>query len=456
MSEESELHTKHLQQKDAAHHLHPFSDNKELSQKGIRIIEKAEGVYLWDSKGQKILDAMAGLWCVNLGYSRKELIAAASRQMEELPYYNSFFQCSTPPTIELAELLAQVTPPNFNHVFFCNSGSEANDTVVRMVRHYWSSKGQPRKNIFISRFNAYHGSTMAAASLGGMKPMHQQGGLPIPGIVHINQPYWFREGRDLDPEAFGIAKARELEIKIHQLGPENVAAFIGEPIQGAGGVIIPPASYWPEINRICKEYDILLVADEVICGFGRTGRWFGSNYFHIAADLMPIAKGLSSGYLPIGGLLVNDSVATVIKNNGGEFNHGYTYSGHPVAAAVAIENIKLLKSEKIIENIANNTGPYLHKRWQELSQHPLVGEARSVGFIGALELVKNKNPIEFFYKPGKVGTICRDICVNNGLVMRATDDTMLISPPLIMTHDHIDELIEKAKLSLDLTLKAIS
>jgi putrescine aminotransferase len=436
---------------DAAHHLHPFTDYKELNAKGSRIITRSEGCYLWDSDGNQILDGMAGLWCVNVGYGRQELVDAATRQMQELPYYNNFFQCSHPPAIELAELLAEVTPEHLNHVFFTGSGSESNDTVLRMVRYYWKLRGKPYKTVIIARENAYHGSTVAGASLGGMTVMHEQGDLPIPGIEHIEQPYHFGNAPDMDPAEYGIKAARELERRIDEIGECNVAAFIAEPIQGAGGVIIPPESYWPEIKRICAEREILLIADEVITGFGRLGTWFGSQYYDIEPDLVPIAKGLSSGYLPIGGVMVSDRVADVVVNEGGEFFHGYTYSGHPVAAAVAAENIRLLRDEGIIEQAAREVSPYLQQRWRELGDHPLVGEVRGVGMLAALELVKAKSPLERFPKPGTVGTLCRDISVQNGLVMRAVRDTMIISPPLIISREQVDELIDKAARTLDAT-----
>jgi putrescine aminotransferase len=443
------------QRLDTAHYLHPFTDFRALGAKGARIITRAEGVYLWDSDGHKTLDAMSGLWCVNVGYGRKELAEAAYRQMLELPFYNSFFQCAHPPAIELARVLSEVTPPGFGHVFFTGSGSEANDTIVRMVRHYWASQGQPQRSIIISRENAYHGSTVAGASLGGMKPMHAQGGLPIPGIVHIEQPYWYENGGDLSPDAYGLKAAAALEKKILELGAQRVAAFIGEPIQGAGGVIIPPRTYWPEIERICRKHGILLIADEVICGFGRTGEWFGCTTFGFRPDLMTMAKGLSSGYLPIGGVLVGDAVAKVLIEKGGEFHHGFTYSGHPAACAVALANIDILRRERLVERVRTDIGPYLARRWTELGDHPLVGEARISGLIGALELVRDKKRREFFPERGKVGLICRDFCVANGLIMRATRDSMLIAPPLVISASEVDELIEKARLCLDLTLAEV-
>jgi putrescine aminotransferase len=294
---------------------------------------------------------------------------------------------------------------------------------------------------------------MAGASLGGMAFMHEQGGLPIPDIVHIPQPYWYAEGGDLSPEEFGLKAARELERKIEEVGAHRVAAFIGEPIQGAGGVIIPPDSYWPEIQRICDRHGILLVADEVICGFGRTGHWFGSNLYGIRPDLMTIAKGLSSGYLPIGGVMVGDRVADVLIEKGGEFAHGYTYSGHPVACAVASANLALIEQEGLVPRTRDETGPYLASKWRELAGHPLVGEARSIGLIGALELARDKATRRSFEKRGEVGGICRDFCFQNGLIMRAVRDTMIIAPPLVIDRGQLDELAEKAWRCLDLTLE---
>ncbi len=440
-----------LQRLDAAHHLHPFNDNAALAKRGTRILTKGEGCYVWDSEGNKLLDAFAGLWCVNIGYGRKELGEAASRQMTQLAYYNSFFSCTTEPTVMLAAKLAELSPGDLNHAFFSNSGSEANDTILRMVRHFWKVQDQPQKNIFIGRYNGYHGSTVAGASLGGMKGMHAQGGLPIPDIHHIEPPFWFADGDDLDAQEYGIVAARRLEQKILELGPEHVAAFIGEPIMGAIGVYIPPTSYWPEIERICRKYDVLLVADEVICGFGRTGEWFGQQYFGFQADIMTIAKGLSSGYIPIGAVMFNDRVAGVLKDQGGELAHGYTYSGHPVCAAVALENLRILEEERIVERCRTETAPYLKLRWEELGEHRLVGEARIAGMVGALELVPDKRKRAFFPERGKVGVQCRDHALSNGLILRATYDSMLLSPPLIIDHAQIDEMFEKTWKALDQT-----
>ena len=447
----AERGTRDWQELDSRHYLHPFTDFRALAAEGSRIITRAEGVYLYDSEGRQILDGMSGLWCVNIGYGRNELADAAARQMRELPFYNSFFKSAHPPAIELARQLAELTPPQFNRVFFTNSGSEANDTIVRMTRRYWELMGQPKRTVIISRINAYHGSTMAGASLGGMSAMHAQGGLPIPDIVHIEQPYWFENGVDMTPAEYGLRAARRLAEKIEEIGPERIAAFIGEPIQGAGGVIIPPETYWPEIQRICREYGILLIADEVICGFGRTGRWFGCEYFGFEPDFMTIAKGLTSGYQPLGGAMVSDRVADVLIEKGGEFHHGFTWSGHPVACAVAIENLGIIRRERLVERAREDIGPYLQRRWRELADHPLVGEVRGVGMIGALELVAHKGSRTFFRNRGATGLVCRDHCFANGLVMRAVRDTMIMAPPLVIGKGQVDELIEKAGRCLDLT-----
>ena len=441
---------------DQRHHMHPFTDHKELGEKGgSRIITRAEGVYIYDSDGNKILDGMAGLWCVNLGYNRQELIDAATAQMQELPYYNNFFQCTHPPAIELSELLSELSPGNFKQVFFTGSGSEANDTQVRLIRRYWDLMGHPEKMTIIARKNAYHGSTLAGASLGGMSAMHEQMVLPVPGIVHIEQPYQFELGANMSADAFGLQQARLLEEKILELGVDKVAAFIAEPVQGAGGVIIPPESYWPEIQRICDEYGILLVADEVITAFGRLGEWFGSSHFGIRPDLITFAKGVTSGYLPLGGSLVSDRVAEVIIAKGGEFAHGYTYSGHPATCAVALANLRIMQSEGIVERVKNKAAPYFNQRWASLAEHPIVGEARSLGLMGAIEIVKDKDSRERFHKDLAAGTRCRDLCVNNGVVMRAVGDTMIVSPPLIVENEHIDELVEKAWRCLDLTAESL-
>ncbi|MGR3479864.1 aspartate aminotransferase family protein [Salipiger marinus] len=440
--------TSELQALDAAHHMHPFTTAQDLARKGARVITRAEGCWLTDSEGERILDGMAGLWCVNVGYGRRELADVAQRQMLELPYYNTFFQTTHVPVIQLAAKIAELAPGDLNTVFFASSGSEANDTNLRLVRTYWQEKGEPQRDVIISRWNGYHGSSVGSGSLGGMKGMHAQGGMPIPGIHHIDQPHWYNEGGDMTPEEFGLERARQLEAAIEEIGPHRVAAFIAEPIQGAGGVIIPPSTYWPEVQRIVDKYGILLIADEVICGFGRTGAWFGSETVGIRPDIMTIAKGLSSGYQPIGGSILSDEVAGVIAKT--EFNHGYTYSGHPVASAVALENLRILQEEKIVERVRDDTGPYLKTKFEALAEHPLVGEARIVGMMGSLALTPDKaRRAPFEAEAGTAGYITRERCFANNLIMRHVYDRMIISPPLVISKEEIDILISRAWTALD-------
>ncbi len=442
--------TAEMQALDAAHHMHPFTQGDELARKGARIFTRGKGVWITDSEGVDVLDAMSGLWCVNIGYGRDELADAAARQMRELPYYNTFFQSSHAPVIELAAKLAELVPGDLNNTFFAGSGSEANDTNIRMVRTYWDLKGKPEKQIFISRKNAYHGSTLGGASLGGMAGMHAQGGIPIPGMHYIGQPNWYLEGGDMSPEEFGLARARELETAIAELGEDNVAAFIAEPVQGAGGVIVPPDSYWPEIQRICDAHDILLIADEVICGFGRTGNMFGFETVGWRPDIITIAKGLSSGYQPIGGSVVSDEIASVIA--GTEFAHGYTYSGHPVACAVALANLRIMEEEKLVEHVRNDVGPYLKERWTSLEEHPLVDDAKIVGMMASLALTPDKSArAAFEAKAGTVGLICRGFSFGNNLIMRHVGDRMVIAPPLVLTREEVDRIIETAWKTFDQT-----
>jgi putrescine aminotransferase len=448
-----EYDTRALQAADSAHYLHPSTDHKLLAQSGSRIIVRGDGIYIWDSEGHRILDAMSGLWCVNVGYGRRELADAAYRQLVTLPFYNSFFNTSNVPAITLASTLARVSPPQFEHVFFAGSGSEGNDTVVRMVRRYWDLQGQPQRKVIISRRNAYHGSTMAGASLGGMEGMHAQGDLPIPNITHIEQPYHFDNGAGLSPEEYGVIAASRLEEKILELGPDRVAAFIGEPVQGAGGVIIPPSTYWPEIQRICDRHGILLVSDEVICGFGRLGHWFGCERMGTRPDLITFAKGVTSGYIPLGGVLVGERIARVLIDQGEEFAHGFTYSGHPVACAVALENIAIIERERLVEHVREDVGPYLKERFGELQEHPLVGQAEACGLMAGLVLVKRKRPLERFAEDLKVGMVCRGHMFESGVVMRAVGERMIIAPPLVITRAQIDEMIGLIRRSLDLTLQ---
>jgi putrescine aminotransferase len=439
---------------DSAHHLHPFTDHKSLHAAGVRVITGADGVFLHDADGNRILDGMAGLWCVSAGYSRRELVEAAAAQMTKLPYYNTFFKTTTQPAASLAQRLAKITPDGLNHAFFACSGSEAVDTALRLARVYWQTLGKPGKKIIISREYGYHGSTTLGASAGGMVDMHRQAG-DMPNFAHVMPPYWYGYGGQMSPAEFGVYAAKQLEDKIKSLGAENVAAFIGEPLQGAGGVIIPPETYWPEVNRICQENDILLIADEVICGFGRTGKMFGSDYFGIKPDMMTMAKAITSGYVPLSALMVGDRVADVLINETGEFYHGFTYSGHPVACAVALANLDIIERENLVAR-AETMGEVLREKLRAaLADHPMVGEIRGIGLIGAIELTADKRTRKFFEKPGRIGTICRDYCIENGLIMRAVRDSLVFSPPLVISLGEIDMLVARAEKSITQTYEKV-
>ncbi|BCH24388.1 aspartate aminotransferase family protein [Mesorhizobium sp. L-8-3] len=443
---------KQLQAIDAAHHLHPFTDHKDLRAAGSRMITHADGPYIYDSEGNEILDGMAGLWCVNVGYGRNELAEAAYRQMKELPFYNSFFRCTTPTPVLLAKKIAELAPDNINQVFYGSSGSEANDTALRLVRHFWALQGKPQKNRIISRNMAYHGSTIAGASLGGMGGMHEQLGGAVPNVVHVMMPYAYELALPGENDHdFGLRAAKAVEDAILEAGADNVAAFIGEPVMGAGGVKIPPASYWPEVQRICRKYDVLLMLDEVITGYGRTGEWFAAQTFDLEPDTITTAKALTSGYQPLSALLVGDRIAATLVEKGGEFYHGYTYSGHPVACAVGLENIEIIQREGLVERVKNDTGPYFAKALQEhLGDHDIVGEVRAIGLMGAIEIVKDKATKERFEPSGSAAVVVRDHAIANGMMLRATGDTMIMSPPLIWTRDTIDLACERIRKALDL------
>ncbi|TYR32435.1 aspartate aminotransferase family protein [Mesorhizobium microcysteis] len=443
---------KQLQDIDAAHHLHPFTDHKDLRAAGSRVITRAEGPFIYDSEGNELLDGMAGLWCVNVGYGRHELAEAAYAQMKELPYYNSFFRCTTPTPVLLSKKLAEIAPEGVSQVFYGSSGSESNDTALRLVRHYWALEGRPQKNIIISRKNAYHGSSVAGTSLGGMAAMHGQLGGAVPNIVHVMMPYAFELALPGEREHdFGIRAARAVEDAILEAGPDNVAAFIGEPIMGAGGVKIPPPSYWPEIQRICRKYDILLMLDEVITAYGRTGAWFAAQSMGIEPDTITTAKALTSGYQPLSALLVGERIASTLVDKGGEFYHGYTYSGHPVACAVALVNLEIIEREGLIERVRDDTGPYFRKALAErLAGHGIVGEVRSFGLMGAIEIVKDRETRERFPGDGAAAVVVRDHAIANGMMLRATGDTMILSPPLIWTRETIDMAADRIARALDL------
>ncbi|PZW74523.1 adenosylmethionine-8-amino-7-oxononanoate aminotransferase [Pseudomonas sp. 2848] len=447
--------TRDYQAGDAAHHIHAFLDQKALNAEGPRVITRGEGLYLWDNDGRRYLDGMSGLWCTQLGYGRKDLTAAAAAQMDQLPYYNMFFHTTHPAVIELSELLFSLLPGHYSHAIYTNSGSEANEVLIRTVRRYWQVVGQPRKKIMIGRWNGYHGSTLAATALGGMKFMHEMGGL-IPDVAHIDEPYWFAAGGDLTPAEFGRRCAQQLEEKILELGAENVAGFIAEPFQGAGGMIFPPESYWPEIQRICRQYDVLLCADEVIGGFGRTGEWFAHQHFGFEPDTLSIAKGLTSGYVPMGGLVLSKRIAEALVERGGVFAHGLTYSGHPVAAAVAIANLKALRDEGIVRRVKDDTGPYLQRILREVfADHPLIGEVQGTGLVAALQFAEDKATRKRFANENDLAWQCRTFGFEEGVIIRSTLGRMIMAPALVASRGELDELVEKTRIAVDRVARSV-
>jgi len=444
------LETTQLRQLDQQHHLHPFTDFRDYAANGGRIVSRAEHVYIYDSDGNKIQDAMSGLWCCSLGYSQDGIKKAVADQLMELPFYNNFFKCSNQPAVELATRLCEMTPANFNKVFFTNSGSEANDTQIKFVHRYYELLGKPSKRLIISRKNAYHGSTIAAASLGGMSAMHEQTqGLDY--IRHIEQPYWYELGGDMSPDEFGLWAANELAKKIDELGEDNVAAFIAEPIQGAGGVIVPPDTYWPAVQKILDERDILFISDEVICGFGRTGNLFGFQTYDTKPDLITFAKAVTNGYMPLGGSLVSDKVADVLLGHGGEFAHGLTYSGHPASCAAGLATMDVLENTPILESSSNELAPYFSQALESLVDHPVVGQVRSKGLVAAVELVKDKGSRERLAPESAGAVYTRDRAIENGLMVRQTGDAMIMSPPFVTSTEEVDALLSKLTSALDKT-----
>lgn len=450
-------YTRHVRDLDGAHHLHPFSTHHELREKGPRVITGADGVYIHDSEGNKILDGMAGLWCVQLGYGREDLARVAYETMKKLSYYNLFFQTTTPYAAELAALIATKTPKGVDQMLFSSSGSEAVDSAIKLIWYYWNLAGKPQKKAIISRQRAYHGSTIGGASLSGLPFMQGIFDLPLPRFHHIGPtPCYYQYGAAGESEReFALRCAKALEDKILELGPENVAAFAGEPVMGAGGLMTPPDGYWPEIERICRKYDVLFWSDEVICGFGRTGSWFGCQTYGVTPDVMTMAKGMTSGYQPLSAVALGERVSRPIVESNSEMAHGYTYSGHPVACAVAIRNIELISELGLVGPRGDAAIRKFQAGLKALEDHPLVGETRGVGLLGAVELVRNKETRDRYSASGATGVTCRGHCFASGVVMRAVGETMFLCPPLVISDDEIDELFVRVRKALDLTLRDV-
>jgi 4-aminobutyrate--pyruvate transaminase len=441
-----------IEARDIAYHLHSYTNARQHEAIGPIVMEKGEGVFVTDTDGNRYIEAMAGLWSVAVGFGEKRLVEAASRQMAQLNYYHTFTHKSHGPAIELAERLVAMAPVPMSKAYFTNSGSEANDTMIKLVRYRSNALGQPQKKKIISRIRGYHGVTLASASLTGLPNNHRAFDLPMEGIFHTTCPHYWREGRDGESEeAFATRCAEDLEALIQAEGPETIAAFIGEPVMGAGGVVVPPATYWEKIQAVLKRHDILLVADEVICGFGRTGEMFGCQTYNIEPDIMTLSKALSSSYLPISALLINDRVYQPVADQSSEigtFGHGYTASGHPVAAAVALENLDIIEERGLVGR-AREMGELMQAGLRTLEDHPLVGEVRGVGLIAAVELVTDKAAKTALEKPGALGAQAFAILQKNGVISRPIGDSLAYCPPLIIEKAHIDLIVETTRKSLD-------
>jgi len=436
--------------------IHPYTQLASLRDSGPLILERGQGVFVYDTEGREYIEGMAGLWCTALGYGNEELVEAASAQMRKLPFGHLFTAKSHDPAIELAEKLKEIAPVPISKVFFCSSGSEANDSQVKLVWYMNNALGRPKKKKIISRIKAYHGVTIASASLTGLPNNHLDFDLPIAGILHTSCPHYYRFGRDGESEEeFATRLADELEALIEIEGPESVAAFIAEPVMGAGGVIVPPRGYFKKIMAVCARHDIYLIADEVICGFGRLGSMFGSPQLGFTPHAISVAKALSSAYVPIAAVMVPEIMydALLIESRKiGTFGHGFTYSGHPVAAAVANKTLEIYARDRVIEGVAAKA-PQFARRLATLGEHPLVGEARGCGLIGGIELVADKASKRPFEAASMVGPKCVHFAQEQGLIVRfIAGDVVSICPPLVITPAELDELFDRLGRALDLTL----
>ncbi len=444
---------------DAAHHLHPFTDARALEAKGPLIIERGEGVHVYDNTGKKYIEAMSGLWSVALGFSETRLAEVAYEQLKKLPYYHTFSMKGHEPSIRLSEKLAEWAPEGLSHVLYTSSGSEANDTIVKLVWYYNNALGRREKKKFLARKNAYHGITMASGSLTGIPVDHKDFDLPILPVIHLTCPHFYREGAEGETEAqFTARLLAELEETIAREGADTIAAFIGEPVMGAGGVIVPPAGYWPGVEAICRKNDILLIADEVINGFGRLGTPFGAEKMGFTPDIMTTSKQITSSYIPLAAVVFSDAIYQAVADNShriGTFAHGFTAAGHPVATAVALENLKIIEEKDLVGNAARLEAQF-QGGIRALAQSPLVGEARGVGLMAAVEMVADKATKRPFSKPGQVGQIANAFAHEEGLILRAIGDTLALCPPLIVTEADVAEILRLMGVVLERTAAAVA
>jgi L-2,4-diaminobutyrate transaminase len=424
--------------------LHPFTPLGEHQARGPLVITQGKGARVTDASGRELLDAMAGLWCVNVGYGRQEIASAINEQLQKLSFYHSFASMANEPSILLADRLLELSPWPMRRVFFANSGSEANDTQFKLAWTYHRLRGEPGRVKIISRRRAYHGVTLGAASATGLEAVHAGFPLPLPGFMHVTPPHYWREALAGETEeAFGRRLAAEIDETIEREGSETVAAFIAEPVMGAGGVLVPPSNYFPAVQEVLRRHGVLMIADEVICAFGRLGRWFGGERFGIEPDLVTLAKGLTSGYVPMSACLLSERVDLVFREHADSlfFGHGYTYSGHPVAAAAGLANLRILEDEKLIEN-ADLIGEKLQRRLRAtLADHPLVGEIRGVGLVAAVEVVEDRPTKRSFDVSRGVGKRLHELCLEEGVIVRAVGDAVAISPPLSIGEAEVDEIV---------------
>jgi 4-aminobutyrate--pyruvate transaminase len=447
-----------IEGRDIAYHLHGYTNAKRHLDVGPMVIERGEGVHVFDNQGNRYIEAMAGLWSVALGFSEKRLVQAATKQMETLPFYHTFSHKAHGPVVELADKLVNMAPAPMSKAFFTNSGSEAIDTALKLIWYRSNALGQPNRKKIIVRNRAYHGVTIAAAALTSLPGNHASFDLIVPNVLRLTCPHYWREGQPGESEEqFATRLAEELETTILAEGPETIAAFFGEPVQGAGGVIVAARTYWEQVQAVLRKYDILLVADEVICGFGRTGNMFGSQTYGIQPDMMTLSKQMSSSYLPSSALLINDKVFEPIANESGRIGtlgHGFTGGGHPVSCAVALETIRIIEEENLVENAAR-MGERLIGGLRKLEDHPLVGEVRGVGLLAAVELVTDKAGKKGLEQPGQLGGLANANLHSVGVISRNMGDALAFCPPLIISESQVDDLLGRFRQALDATLASL-
>ena len=446
-------------QRDVQYQLHPFTNLSTHQNQGPLVITSGKGVYVYDESGREYIEGLAGLWCTGLGFGEERLAEAAARQLRRLPYYHQFGSKAHDVAIDLAEKLIGLMPVPMSKVFFNNSGSEANETAMKVVWYYNNARGRYRKKKIVSRLRGYHGTTIGAASLTGLAASHKDFDLPLPQIRHTDCPYYYRYGKAGEREEdFATRLAEQLDALIQREDPDTVAAFIAEPVMGAGGVLVPPRTYFDKVQAVLKKHDVLMIADEVICGFGRTGKMFGSETYAIRPDIMVMAKQLSSGYLPISATAISDDIYRALVTQSerhGTFAHGYTYTGHPAACAVALEVLAIYEERDLLGHIGR-IGPRLQQGLRELENHPLVGEIRGVGLIAGVELVTDKATKAQFDPPGTAGTLFIQRAQANGLIVRALQDTVALCPPLIISEPELDEMLRRFRKALDETTESLT